>query len=162
MSGLKRICLLAMIIFGISPLKFNPHLIASIKAEVIRIDFIELETIDTSKSLIEKMPEKNKFMAKVQLIALRIEEILSTKIFCEDLSDWLKAGVIIEVRQPWLDQKPNFVVGDFIQAWVQYVSSSEDIKKPGQDAQWWFYDPEEKVSNRPPRHPFKSIKIIIR
>ena len=157
---LSRLFLVSFFIATIAPLKFNQHIIALVRAEVVKIDYVSLATLNTNKFMAKETKEKGTILTQMQIISLKIVDILSVKIFSNELADWARKDKIVEVRNPWIDQKPDFKCGDHIQAWIQYVSSSEDAQKPEKDAQWWFYDPGEKDRNRPPRQPFKNIQII--
>ena len=142
------------------PLKYNQHYTAKVEAIVTNIYKIQVPTIDTNKAMAQRSAEKTVFMMPVEKIVLKIRSIFCGQELSKNSSDFIKEGNIIEITNPWQDQKPSFKVGDCILAWVQLVSSSETLSQSDKNAQWWFYNPEETYSNSPPRKPFKNIIIL--
>jgi len=145
---------------GVTPLKFHTHYCALIEATVVRIATSDIPTLDTNKFMSGKSMEESTTLVPVQKIQLRVDSILSSEALTRNAINILEKGSLIVITNPWVDQKVPFEPGDHIEGEVQLLSPHEAFDPSGKDNQWWFYNPEEKESNSPPRDPFKHVKIL--
>jgi len=144
---------------GVTPLRYYKHYQALIEAVVVEISYPLIPTLDTNKLMSGKSREDSVTLLPLEKVHLRVTAILSSEMISRGLTSIIKTDSIIIVTNPWPNQKAPFKSGDQIRGEVQLVSTDQNFDSSGKENQWWFYNPEEKNSNSPPRNPFKHIKF---
>lgn len=147
---------------GITPLKYHQHYVGLIEATVVEVSIVSIPMIDTNLLMQGKSKEESTVFVPIEKIRLKVDSILSSRSISENTTykGIIKEDSLIEISNPWQDQKANFSTEDHISTGVQLVSPREKFNPLEKDNQWWFFNPDEKNLNSPPRAPFKHIKIL--
>ena len=93
-------------------------------------------------------------------IHLRVDSISSAIPIGKDTVHIIRKGSEIVIVNPWPDTRAPFKPGARIMIEVQLVSSNQTCNPSSEENQWWFFNPDEKDSNGPPRNPFKYLKTL--